>query len=84
MKKIEWKKNFRDHFHSVIQETQFEPGATGFAVYKDINVYLEITEKQNDSTYYAVVIRFDPSSPKLSDLNIGDNVEVGVQHFNPN
>lgn len=83
MKKIEWKKNFPDHFHVANQETQFEPGATGFAVYKSITVHLKIIEKQNDLTYHAMVLGFDPATPALPDLTLGEVVEVGIQHFVP-
>ena len=83
MKKVEWKKNFPDHFHAAIQEMQFEPGATGFAVYKGVTVHLKITEKENDLTCHAMVVSFDPATPALPDLKLGEVVEVGIQHFVP-
>jgi hypothetical protein len=83
MKTPNWEENFPSHFHVAIQPLQLQPGCTGRAIYKNVTVYLQIRKNENNILFHAVVTGFDPQTAKLPDLQVTDEVLVGIQHFIP-
>jgi hypothetical protein len=87
MKNIQWKNKLHTPSitasHVLTDLKRYEPGRTGYATYKDVDVLLQITKKESNTLFHAVVIGFDPPTATLSDLQVADEVEVGIQHFIP-
>lgn len=83
MKKPDWKENFPPHSHIATFGPPIRPGRTGRAIYENVTVHLQITKKETDTLFHAVVIGFEPPTATKPDLQVTDEVLVGIQHFLP-
>jgi hypothetical protein len=83
MKNIPWQNKLGNSSHIVTNLQRYKPGCTGHATYKDVTVHLQIIKKITDILFHAVVIGFSPPTATLPDLQVTDEVEVGIQHFLP-
>jgi len=83
MKNIPWQNKLGNSSHVLTNLERYKPGCTGHATYQGVDVLLKITKKENNTLFHAVVIGFDPPTATLTDLQVTDEVLVGIQHFLP-
>lgn len=83
MKQIQWQNKLGLASHILINSDEYRPGRTGRGTYGNVDVLLQITGIENDTTLQAIVIGFDPLTTKLSDLQFNDKVLIGIKEFLP-